>query len=107
MELTTSPDGAGAKVLSEVIRTFNHVPTSDLEPGSVEVRFLSWHIMKLVTLKAVGLRATFNWNTLHIELLWLSEECRGSGIGQQIIMAAEERVIELSCLNAFVEMTSW
>ena len=66
MELITSPDGAGAKVLSEGIRTFNHVPTSDL-----------------------------------------AEECQGSGIGQQIIIAAEERAIELSCLNAFVEMTSW
>ena len=51
--------------------------------------------------------ATFNWDTLHIELLWLSEECQGSGIGQQIIIAAEERAIELSYLNAFVEMTSW
>lgn len=54
-----------------------------------------------------GIRAICYWNTLHIELLWLSEECRGKGVGNGLINTAEEFAIENNCEKAFVETTSW
>jgi len=54
-----------------------------------------------------GVKATCYWNTLHIELFWLSEECRGQGTGRKLIVTAEEFAIQNNCEKAFVETTSW
>lgn len=106
LELTTTPDDADAKALSEGIRTFNHGRIPDLESESVEVRFFVF-VRDATGRVCGGLRAECYWNTLHIELLWLSDDCRGSGVGMHVIAIAEARAIELGCLNAFVETTSW
>ncbi len=50
---------------------------------------------------------TGTWNTLHIELLWLSEEVRGKGIGKELLDIAETYAVQNECGNALVETTSW
>lgn len=54
-----------------------------------------------------GLRAICFWNTLHIELLWLSEDCRGKGICKKMIKSAEDFAKENNSEKVFVETTSW
>jgi ribosomal protein S18 acetylase RimI-like enzyme len=93
-------------LLSHGIMTFNNDTIHDLEPVEAEKRF---HVMARDDDGALqgGIRATCYWNTLHIELLWLSPDARGSGIGRELIEKAERFARENKCENALVETTSW
>ena len=52
-----------------------------------------------------GLTGQLYWNVLYIELLWLKEGARGSGIGRRLMQAAEQRARrerkELVFLNSY------
>ena len=101
-----NPAAEVLRALSTGIVNFNRSTISDLEPVEAEVRF---HVIatdddeKLIG----GVRAACYWNTLHIELLWLSATARGQGSGRQLIGKAEDFARELGCENALVETTSW
>ncbi|WHI49863.1 GNAT family N-acetyltransferase [Microbulbifer sp. MLAF003] len=41
-----------------------------------------------------GIRATGFWNYCIIELLWLSEDTRGLGVGSELVAAAEKYALE-------------
>jgi len=106
IEITTKPNEADAKTISNGIVDFNNVKVPDLEPLEAEVKFFVF--AKNEDQKVIGgVRATCFWNTLHIELLWLSEECRGKGIGKQLIDSTENFAKEQNCEKVFVETTSW
>lgn len=106
IEVYLTPPDAVAQALSDGIATFNRSAIPDLEPNEDEVRF---HVVASNDTDQVvgGLRASCYWNTLHIELLWLSEDARGSGIGAQLVERTEEFAREQGCELALVETTSW
>ena len=95
-----------ARLLSQGIVDFNRAAVHDLEPNEAELRF---HVVATGAEGQVigGLRGACYWNTLHIELLWLADEARGTGIGRQIMEAAESFAIQSGCEKALVETTSW
>jgi len=104
VERDLAPDIASA--LSRGIAEFNRATISDLEPNEAEVRF---HVIATDEDENTigGLRGACYWNTLHIELLWLADEARGSGVGRHIVKAAEQFALEHHCEKALVETTSW
>ena len=106
IEILRNPPAAVAQALSDGIAAFNRATIADLEPNEDEVRF---HVIAKDDAGELvgGLRGACYWNTLHIELLWLSERARGSGIGRQIIVAAEDFARDHNCELALVETTSW
>lgn len=106
IELTTSASKEDAKTISQGIIEFNKKAIPDLEPNEAEVNF---SVLARNDLNEVigGIRCICYWNTLHIELLWLSEPCRGQGIGNKLITQAEVFAFENGCEKAFVETTSW
>ncbi len=89
LELTTNPSKNDAKAISDGIINFNR-HTVGLEPYDDEIKFSIF--VKDNGLVVAGLRAVCYWNTLHIELLWLDESCRGQGIGEKVIKQTEEFV---------------
>lgn len=93
-------------VLSEGIIAFNHQMIPDLEPLDKEKRF---HVFAKDADGKIhgGIRATCFWNTLHIELLWISDESRGGGLGRGLLEQAEKFARDNDCSNALVETTSW
>ena len=95
-----------AATLSAGIVEFNRASVPDLEANEAETRF---HVVASDDDGKVigGLRAACYWNTLHIELLWLSENARGNGMGRQIIAEAEAFATHQGCEKALVETTSW
>ena len=99
-------DPAIARQLSDGIAGFNRITVPELEPIDAEVRF---HAVATDDQGAVigGLRAACYWNTLHIELLWLDEPARGTGIGRELIEKAESVASRQHCEKALVETTSW
>ena len=106
VEIERNPSKAEADLLSRGIKSFNEETVRDLEPIEEEKRF---HVMARDGEGSLqgGIRATCYWNTLHIELLWISETARGSGIGRKLIQKAEAFARDNGCENALVETTSW
>ena len=100
------PPKADIAILSQGIIDFNNQAVPGLEPIEDEVRFHTLARDDDGTVQG-GIRATCYWNTLHIELLWIAEPYRGSGLGRSLIEQAEKFARENECSNAFVETTSW
>ncbi|MHC5310129.1 GNAT family N-acetyltransferase [Myroides sp. LJL116] len=106
IQLTTNPKEEDAQVLRDGITTYNKTTIPELEPNEAEVKFSVFARNEKEEIVG-GIRAICYWNTLHIELLWLSEQCRGKGVGNSLIKIAEQFAIENNCEKAFVETTSW
>jgi GNAT superfamily N-acetyltransferase len=106
IEVNTDPPKRDSDILSKGITDFNKSEIPDLEPNEAEVKFFVFAKDEADTVVG-GIRATCFWNTLHIELLWLSEESRGTGIGKQLIDSAESFAVKQDCEKVFVETTSW
>lgn len=106
VEISTDPKKSESDILSQGIIDFNKSEVPDLEPNEAEVKFFVLARNEDDTVVG-GIRAICFWNTLHIELLWLSDECRGNGIGKEILESAEAFATQNGCAKAFVETTSW
>lgn len=106
IEITTQAKEQDAKTISQGIIDFNNSKISDLEAIEDEVKF-SVFVKDDHGTVVGGIRAICFWNTLHIELLWLSEACRGKGIGRELLLSAEGFAKENGCEKALVETTSW
>ncbi|WP_115718534.1 GNAT family N-acetyltransferase [Gallaecimonas mangrovi] len=104
--VTTAATAEDAARLSRGIVEYNHSALPDLEPEDAEVRFFVLARDASGQLQG-GIRASCYWNTLHIELLWLSATCRGQGTGRQLLKAAEDFAVEKGMEKAMVETTSW
>lgn len=44
-----------------------------------------------------GIVGTCYWGCMHVRLFWVSEACRGKGIGSLLIRAMEERAVKEGC----------
>ena len=106
IEVNIVPPKRDSDILSHGIIDYNKLEVPDLEPNENEVKFFVFAKNEADAIIG-GIRATCFWNTLHIELLWLSEECRGAGIGKRLIDSAESFAVQQNCGKALVETTSW
>lgn len=106
IEITTKASKNDAGVLIEGITKYNKSSVPELETNEAEVRFFVFARNGNNNITG-GIRATCYWNTLHIELLWLSQECRGQGFGKILLVSAEEFAKNNNCEKVFVETTSW
>ncbi len=106
IEVTTTATKKDAKRISQGIIDYNNAKIPNLEPIEAEVKFFVFSKNNSGEVTG-GIRATCFWNTLHIELLWLSNDCRGKGIGSKLITSAENFAKQNMCENVFVETTSW
>jgi GNAT superfamily N-acetyltransferase len=104
LEREPAPEDAAA--LSQGIIAFNKAHVPGLEEVADEVRFFVLARGEDEALQG-GVRAVCYWNTLHIELVWLDESARGSGIGVQLMQEAEDYARTHNCEQALVETTSW
>jgi GNAT superfamily N-acetyltransferase len=54
-----------------------------------------------------GIWGHINWNWLHVVLLWVSEEVRGSGYGCKLMEAIEQAARERGCTSAHLDTFSF
>lgn len=54
-----------------------------------------------------GLTAHIVWNWLYVDMLWVSEELRGQGVGTALIKAAEEEAVQRGCHSAYLWTQDW
>ena len=87
--IARNPTSEVKRALSQGIVDFNRNTIAELESNDTEIRF---HVVATSNQDELigGLRASCYWNTLHIELLWLSALARGQGMGARILSEAEE-----------------
>ena len=88
IELALSPSKDDLKTISEGIKSFNeqHMPDELVhEPDTRFAVFARDDDGQVVG----GIRATAFWNYCIIELLWLSEKTRGTGMGSKLMNGAE------------------
>jgi GNAT superfamily N-acetyltransferase len=50
-----------------------------------------------------GLLAETYWNWLHVRILWIDDEYRGSGLGKRLLMEAEKESLRRGCRNAHLD----
>ena len=88
ISVTTSPTKEDLKTLSDGIGSYNQGYLPDEVGFEKDTKFAV--IAKDDTGKVLGgIRANAFWNYCIIELLWLSKESRGLGLGTQLIESAE------------------
>lgn len=93
VELTSSPSKKDLMTISEGIQSFNkkHLPDDIVFEKDINFAVFAKDDNGEVL---GGIRATAFWNYCIIELLWLSEEARGLGLGSKLIQCAEDYAID-------------
>jgi len=93
IELTSTPKKEDLQAISEGIKSYNQNYLPDNVVFENDIRFAVF--AKDKNGKVIGgIRACAFWNYCIIELLWLSEETRGLGIGRKLMKATEEFALE-------------
>lgn len=87
--VTTSPSKEDLQTLSKGIGAFNQDYLPDEVGFEKDTKFVVLAKDKDGNTLG-GIRANAFWNYCIIELLWLSEDCRGLGTGSQLIKATEK-----------------
>ncbi len=54
-----------------------------------------------------GVLGQTNWGWLFISHLWISDELRGKGYGQKLIVAAEQEAVKRGCRHAHLDTFSF
>ncbi|MBD1390168.1 GNAT family N-acetyltransferase [Neiella sp. HB171785] len=93
IEVTSSPSKENLKTISEGIQTYNQDYIPDEVVFEEDTKFAVFAKDDNGIVQG-GIRATAFWNYCIIELLWLSPESRGSGIGSKLMAAAENYACE-------------
>lgn len=106
IDLTTNPSSADAKFISQGLQDFNLQQIPELEPVGSEIKFSIFARDDTGEIQG-GLRGLCFWNTLHVELLWVSEEARGQGLGTKLMSQAEAFAREKGYGLALLESSSW
>ncbi|MDP2560242.1 GNAT family N-acetyltransferase [Psychrobium sp. 1_MG-2023] len=88
IEVTTSPQTSDLKTISEGIQRYNQRFLADDVVFEPDTRFAVFAKDNQGVVVG-GIRATAFWNYCIIELLWLSEDVRGQGVGVDLMVAAE------------------
>ena len=88
IEVTLTPSQSDLATISEGIKSFNSEYLSEEVVSEPDTKFAAF-VRNENGVILGGIRATAFWNYCLIELLWLSESYRGSGIGSGLINAAE------------------
>lgn len=106
IEITTSPTPEDMTFLSEGIQQYNRQTVPGIPDVSGDLRFAVFARGDDGEVLG-GIRASAFWGYLTIELLWLSEAARGSGVGTQLVAGAEAFALEHGFTHARVETTSF
>ena len=54
-----------------------------------------------------GVIGTVNWNWLHVNLMWVSESLRRTGVGRRLMGEIERVAIERGCTHAHLDTFSY
>jgi GNAT superfamily N-acetyltransferase len=98
LTLTDAPDEAAKAAISDGLHEFN-----DAQAGFADSRPLAILVTDPETRKTVGgLLGRTSFGALYIDLFYLPESLRGSGLGRRIVQQAEDEAKRRGCRAAFL-----
>jgi GNAT superfamily N-acetyltransferase len=102
LTLTDNPTTEDRKAVNDGLAAFN-----DQYAGPDHYRLLAIFLRDEQGNIAGGLLGETFWNWLHIAILWIREEARGQGFGQQMVTMAEQEAVKRGCEKAFLDTLSF
>ncbi len=105
IEVTDNPNPKDLNTISLGIQSFNKNYIGDVatEEDFKFAVFARNDVGKIVG----GIRAIAFWNWLYIELLWLKDNYRGTGIGKQLLSNTEEFAVKNNFYRSRLETTNF
>ena len=101
IELTATPNPKDDEFIAEQTRAYNaQFLGNEFTPISVYARDQQKTIIGGLTGKAY-------WRWLHIDYLWVDAEHRHSGLGSQLMQAAEDAATEHGCTGVMLDTFSF
>ena len=88
IEVTLTPNKSDLATISDGIKSFNRQHVPEKVVSEPDTKFAAFVRDKNDVIQG-GIRATAFWNYCILELLWLSENCRGTGVGTELMKKAE------------------
>ncbi len=102
--LTDTPDNDTIKALAKKLMHFNDVNSG----RPLDYRSLTITVTHPDTGELLGgLWGVSSYSLLHIELLYLPEDLRGTGLGRQLMAQAEQEAIERGCNGVWLDTFSF
>lgn len=106
IEVTIEPSTADLEFISQGIQAFNRQAAPGIPEVAEDLKFAVF--ARNAEGKIVGgIRANAFWGYLCIELLWLDEAARGSGVGARLMLDAEAFALQHGFTRSRVETTSF
>ena len=102
IELTDNPDPAAREVILNGLTAFN-----ESRVGPSGWRQLVLLIRNDAGAVTGGLWARTAWRWLFVELLFIPEDRRGTGLGCELLQRAEEEAIKRGCHHAWLDTFSF
>ncbi len=105
IEVTQNPDSKDLHVISQGLQFHNAkfiggIAVEDELKFSVFAKDVAGTVVG-------GIRAVAFWNWLNIEVIWVDEKIRGTGVGRKLLNKAEEYAIKNNFFFASLETTSF
>jgi len=94
-EIDSDPSKAEVEWVDEQLAAFNKVQTGryDFTPLNLVIRDDAGSIV-------AGLKATTGWDWLYVDVLWVHEKHRRSGLGSQLLENAECEAAKRGCIGS-------
>jgi GNAT superfamily N-acetyltransferase len=54
-----------------------------------------------------GLIGKVFWNWLYADIVWVDEDCRGQGVGTELMKCAEERAVDMKLTGIYLWTETW
>lgn len=104
-EVTQNPNNDDLKTISVGLQTHNAKTIGGVATED-ELRFAVF--AKDIDGRVIGgLRAVASWDWVNIEVIWVDEDARGAGVGQQLLRKAEEFAVSKDVFRLCLETTSF
>jgi len=102
ISITDQPDPADVHAIEAGLTAFNllHAPPENYQPLGAVVRDAGNRLVG----GAVG---NTWWGWLRIDILWVDEAARGTGLGKRLLQAAEEEAVRRGCHHVFLDTMSF
>ena len=105
IEVTQNPDKGDLTTISRGLQSHNAktlggVAVEDELKFAVFAKDAAGRVMG-------GVRAVASWNWMNIEVIWVDEQARGAGVGQQLLQEAEAYAIKNDVFSSCLETTSF
>ena len=102
IKLETAVESATVKVIADGLAAFNASYTGGEMP-----QYLIVSLRESAGAVVGGLVGATYLGWLHVHALWVPDELRGNGYGENLLARAEEEAVRRNCRRAFLETLSF